>query len=77
MKRSCNFQWIGAVHEYVAVKEPILISDIAVTHKKERGYNDRNLKIFKSLLEKGENLSQGTYFIMAMNYFIMVDMMKQ
>lgn len=57
VKRTRNFRWIGAVHEYLAVYGNIVDSDIAVTHKSERHESDRNLRIYEKRLEAGENFS--------------------
>ncbi|AIG27121.1 glycosyltransferase [Brevibacillus sp. 7WMA2] len=60
VKRSNNFQWIGAVHEYLAVWGKIIDSDIAVTHKKihqHEGYSTRNLRIYEKKLERGEEFT--------------------
>ncbi|MEG0133137.1 MAG: glycosyltransferase family 2 protein [Clostridium sp.] len=57
VKRSCGFKWIGAIHEYLAVEEPIINADIDIIHKKEKHYTDRNLRIFKSIISSGEILS--------------------
>lgn len=54
VKRSRGFRWIGAVHEYLEVRGHIRQSDILVTHKKERVYGDRNLRIYERRLERGE-----------------------
>ncbi|MCB8818115.1 tetratricopeptide repeat-containing glycosyltransferase family 2 protein [Desulfosporosinus shakirovi] len=58
VKRSKNFRWIGAVHEYLEVYGSILNSDICVTHK-DMGRNDsaRNLKIYEKRKAKGEQFS--------------------
>ncbi len=57
VRRACQFQWIGAVHEYLAVGGNIIDSDIAVTHRKEKRHTDRNLKIYQKRAEKGEEFS--------------------
>ncbi len=57
VKRSCNFQWHGPVHEYLAVHGHIFNSDIAVTHRKEKQYTDRNLRIYLNRRDKGEIFS--------------------
>ncbi|MEN6351389.1 MAG: glycosyltransferase [Syntrophomonas sp.] len=57
VKRSYNFRWVGAVHEYLAVYGNIIDSDIAVTHKSEWHDSDRNLKIYEKRLESGEDFS--------------------
>lgn len=56
VKRSCNFEWIGAVHEYLDIPANILLSDIAVTHMKDKEPTDRNLKIYRARVEQGEQL---------------------
>lgn len=63
VKRTRQFQWIGAVHEYLAVNGKIINSDITVTHKKERSDTaDRNLKIYQKRIANGENLSPRDLF---------------
>jgi len=57
VKRSRGFRWIGAVHEYLEVGGHIAQSEVAVTHKKERSYTDRNLRIYRSRQAKGEEFS--------------------
>jgi glycosyltransferase involved in cell wall biosynthesis len=58
VKRSMNFQWIGAVHEYLEVYGHVLNSDICVTHKgTEGGDSYRNLKIYEKRKAKGEAFS--------------------
>lgn len=58
VKRSKNFRWIGAVHEYLEVYGPVLNSGICVTHKgTEGGDSDRNLKIYERRKAKGEAFS--------------------
>lgn len=61
VKREKQFKWIGAVHEYLAVSGKIYESDIAIIHQKHKKssstQNDRNLKIYQNLIQKGETLS--------------------
>ncbi|WP_110954018.1 glycosyltransferase family 2 protein [Anaerosinus massiliensis] len=58
VKRTNHFQWIGAVHEYLAVGGKIVNLDISVTHKKEKSDTyDRNLKIYENRLANGEEFS--------------------
>ncbi|CAA7600344.1 Glycosyltransferase 2-like [Acididesulfobacillus acetoxydans] len=58
VKRSRNFRWVGAVHEYLEVGGRILNSDICVTHKgKPERDSARNLRIFESRLARGEEFS--------------------
>lgn len=65
VKRSNNFQWIGPVHEYLAVYGVSLSSDVAVTHRKERSASDRNLKIYLARHEAGEVFSPRDQFYFA------------
>lgn len=58
VKRSKQFQWIGAVHECLVVGGKIINTDISVTHKKEHfDTYDRNLAIYENRLAKGEVFS--------------------
>lgn len=58
VKRSRNFKWIGAVHEYLEVGGKIVHTDIGITHKKVRNDTyDRNLIIYENRLAKGEAFS--------------------
>lgn len=57
VRRDRNFQWIGPVHEYLAVGGGIMHSDIAITHRKERQYTDRNLRIYRKREAEGEDFS--------------------
>ncbi|PQZ99794.1 glycosyltransferase [Paenibacillus sp. MYb63] len=54
VRRDRQFRWIGAVHEYLAVAGNLLHSDIAVTHKKDKEYTDRNLRIYRKREQAGE-----------------------
>lgn len=58
VRRDRKFQWIGFVHEYLAVSGQIFHSDISVTHKKERAYSDRNLQLYIRHLKKGTAFSE-------------------
>lgn len=62
VKRSNNFQWIGAVHEYLQIGGKILEADIAIVHRKDEkkhthGSTDRNLKIYENRLKKGDKFT--------------------
>lgn len=57
VKRSRNFQWIGAVHEFLEIGGHVLNVDFAVTHKEEAHDSDRNLKIYEKRLANGEQFS--------------------
>lgn len=52
VKNSKKFKWIGMVHDYLDVNGKIIDSDICITHKKVKEYTDRNLKIYKNMIEK-------------------------
>ncbi len=69
VKREKNFQWVGAVHEYLAVYGNIVPTNIAITHQKETKnssiLNDRNLKIYERRLEKGEEFTPRDLFYYA------------
>lgn len=54
VKRACRFPWIGAVHEYLAVSGNVLVSDIAITHRRTKPHSDRNLQIYRKRREAGE-----------------------
>lgn len=57
VKRSRNFPWIGAVHEYLDISGHVLNCDIAVTHKEEARDLDRNLNIYERRLARGESFT--------------------
>src|SRR5690625_593118 len=62
VKRRNNFQWKGAVHEYLEVGGNIYEADISIIHQKDRKeYNsivsDRNLKIYENMLKKGKKFT--------------------
>lgn len=54
VNRKRNFQWYGAVHEYLEVGGNIVTSEIAVTHLPLTRDVSRNLKIYEDRLAKGE-----------------------
>lgn len=57
VRRDCQFQWIGPVHEYLAVGGKIVNSDVCITHKKDKEHTDRNLQIYRKRVEQGEQFS--------------------
>ncbi len=57
VKRSNNFRWIGAVHEYLETWGNIFHSDVSVTHKSIRHDSDRNLRIYEKRLARKEEFS--------------------
>ena len=50
VKRTNQFQWIGAVHEYLEVSGSIFHSEVAVTHHSVRHDTHRNLLIYEQQL---------------------------
>jgi glycosyltransferase involved in cell wall biosynthesis len=70
VKRSKNFRWLGAVHEYLEVYGQVLNSDICVTHKGTGGEDaDRNLKIYEKRKAKGESFSPRDLYYYANELF--------
>ncbi|NEZ43875.1 glycosyltransferase [Paenibacillus alvei] len=57
VRRACGFQWHGFVHEYLEVWGNILHSDVCITHKKDKEYTDRNLRIYEKRLAAGHDFS--------------------
>ncbi|MEK8128927.1 glycosyltransferase family 2 protein [Paenibacillus filicis] len=57
VRRDRNFQWIGPVHEYLAVWGHIEHSEAGVTHGKNKVYTDRNLQIYVKREKAGELFS--------------------
>jgi len=69
VKREKQFQWIGAVHEYLEVGGKLLDSDIAVSHLPLSHDHTRNINIYKRLVESGEPLSPRDTFYYANELF--------
>lgn len=65
VKRSKNFKWIGAVHEYLEVYGNIYKSDINIIHGKIKHTPDRNIKIYEEKLKKKEDFSPRDLFYYA------------
>lgn len=57
VKRRKQFQWIGVIHEYLAVYGCIMDSEIAVTHARMHQESKRNLMIYERLLSSGHQFS--------------------
>lgn len=57
VRRDRQFQWVGPVHEYLAVFGPIFPSEASITHKKDKEHTDRNLRIYRNRAEQGEEFS--------------------
>ena len=69
VKRSRNFRWIGAVHEYLEVGGNILHSNISVTHRSLYHDSDRNLNIYEKRLSSGEEFSPRDLYYFANELF--------
>ena len=65
VKRTNNFQWIGAVHEYLEVAGTIFHSNVAVTHNSSRHDTDRNLLIYEKQLANNIEFSPRDLFYFA------------
>jgi len=65
VRRDKQFQWIGAVHEYLEVGGKLLDSKIAVSHLPLSHDHTRNISIYKQLVESGEPLSPRDTFYYA------------
>ncbi|WP_342508671.1 glycosyltransferase family 2 protein [Sporosarcina sp. FSL K6-2383] len=65
VKRENNFQWIGAVHEFLSVSGNLVDGDAAVTHSPLSHDHERNLRIYRKLIESGEALSPRDTFYFA------------
>jgi glycosyltransferase involved in cell wall biosynthesis/SAM-dependent methyltransferase len=57
VKRSKQFQWVGAVHEYLAVHGHIVNSQIAITHSPLEHDAHRNITIYEGRLAAGEDFT--------------------
>lgn len=65
-RRTCNCHWKEPVHEYLEISGKTINSDICITHKKEHAATPgRNLKLYKSYLSRGKNLSTRGLFYYA------------
>ncbi len=65
VRRDKQFQWIGAVHEYLEVGGKLFDSNIAVSHLPLSHDHTRNINIYKQLVESGEPLSPRDTFYYA------------
>ncbi|RRJ66778.1 glycosyltransferase [Paenibacillus oralis] len=53
VRRDCGFEWIGHVHEYLAVWGTFYCSGVCITHGKTKPHTDRNLRIYRKLASEG------------------------
>ncbi len=65
VRREKQFQWIGAVHEYLEVSGMLFDSDVAVSHLPLTHDHSRNITIYRQLIETGETLSPRDTFYFA------------
>jgi glycosyltransferase involved in cell wall biosynthesis len=65
VKRANNYQWNDPVHEYIEYGGNYLMSEIAITHKKDVTFSDRNLKIYEDQLQKNIPFSPRSLFYYA------------
>ena len=66
LKRENRYLWNDPVHEYIALRDNILDTDISILHKKNHvGFTDRNLNIYKSQIEKGIQLTPRSMYYYA------------
>lgn len=54
VKRSCNFKWIGAVHEYLEVYGNIKHGDVAIQHQPIEHDANRNIEIYEAMEKRKE-----------------------
>ncbi len=65
VKKIKEFKWIGAVHEYLSVSGNLYDSDVAVTHSPLSHDAERNIMIYKKLIDSGKVLSPRDTFYYA------------
>ncbi len=65
VKNSRNFQWMGAVHEYLEVSGTLYESDVAVSHLPLHHDNQRNIAIYEKRIKSGRKLSPRDTFYYA------------
>ncbi|WP_223701154.1 glycosyltransferase [Sutcliffiella deserti] len=65
VKRSCQFQWEGEVHEYLKVHGVVAQSNTVIYHKKEKSSAGRNLKIYEEKRKQGDPFSSRDRFYYA------------
>ncbi|MEW8957002.1 glycosyltransferase [Clostridium sp.] len=69
VKREKGFQWIGKIHEYLAVHGNIINADASIHHRKIKSSSGRNLRIYKGMIDEGEELSVRDMFYYANELF--------
>ena len=63
-KREKNHEWLDPIHEYIPLSGNVLyLQDIFITHKKEKHFTDRNIKIYEEQIKNNIELSpRSTYY---------------
>jgi glycosyltransferase involved in cell wall biosynthesis len=69
VKRSNDFRWVGYVHEYLDISGNLEDTNIYINHKREKDNLDRNLKIYETLIKKGQLLSTRDFYYYAKELF--------
>lgn len=65
VKKSCKFQWVGAVHEFLDISGHFYESDVAISHLPLAHDRKRNLGIYEKRLKSGKKLSTRDIFYYA------------
>jgi glycosyltransferase involved in cell wall biosynthesis len=66
VRREANFQWKDPIHEFIIISRNVITSDICVSHRKTHPNEpQRNLNIFRRIIESGEPLSARQKFYYA------------
>ncbi len=69
-KRLRTFTWIEPVHETVRIDPIVFDSDIVIQHRPVSVHSGRDIDIFRSVLSKGEKMSQRLWEMFAKELFI-------
>ena len=69
VKRSCKFQWVEPVHEYIHYSGKSVKFDIAITHCKLAQPTSRNLDILTTYLQQGHPLTPRNEYYYARELF--------
>ncbi|RCX16907.1 tetratricopeptide repeat protein [Anaerobacterium chartisolvens] len=69
-KRANNYTWNDPIHEHIPAWGKVINSDICITHKKiHASPPQRNLKIFRKMIEEGKPLSPRNLFYCAREFY--------
>lgn len=69
-KRQRKFTWIEPVHETIREYPVVFDSDIEIQHKPENNHGSRDCGIFRSIIERGEVLSDRLFEFYARELFV-------